>query len=113
MEPAPSRACSARPCPSRMPGPAPLPLWSTELRKGGGAAPPAQGSKPRGAEGLVRWLEGRQHPCALAWPGADLALSCGAWARRAACGGQELLPFGPETGDGAVQAFAPVLPGKS
>lgn len=44
MEPAPSCACSARPCPSRMPGPAPLPLRSVELREGGGPH-----HQPRGA----------------------------------------------------------------
>lgn len=36
MELAPSCACSTRPCPSRMPGPTYLPLWSAELSNGVG-----------------------------------------------------------------------------
>lgn len=106
MEPAPRRACSMRPCPSRMPGLAPLPLQSLELRKGGGATPPAHGGKPRGAEGLARWLEGRQRPRALAWPKSRVRPCAGSLEQTSATvsglpglpvEGGSCSPFGPET----------------
>lgn len=85
MEPAPSCACSTRPCPSRMPGPASLPLWSAELSKGVGAHHYPRGASLGEQAGLVsppaHSPEERQHPRALAWPMA--------WVQP---GGTRLLP---------------------
>lgn len=82
MEPAPSHACSVRPCPSRMPGPAPLPLQSAELRKGGGPHHQPRGESLgeqrgwyaglRGVNISVHWL-GQRPGCNCMMPDACLA----------------------------------------
>jgi len=62
MEPAPSRACRARPCPSRMPGPAPLPRWRAELREGGRPQHQSRGASPGEQRGWCAGLSGGTIP---------------------------------------------------